>query len=323
MFSLVAICCAIGLVRGSAKGYGKNGTWNYKWDTTPQGNWSINYPLCTNNSKGTSRQSPINVKSCDSVYTSMKLETINYTDTKDVYFEMENNDHSICFGAENDNGKVPQAVKFKGNTYRLHQFHFHWGSISSQGSEHQIDSQKFSGEIHIIHFNTKYANTHDAKTKDDGLLVWAHFLKAGSTDGNSQLQKLLDEFSKANVSGPETKVENVNLRSLLPKDSNDFYHYSGSFTTPPCYESIQWIVNKNPIDVTEDQMKVFRTLKDKAMGKIGDTYATNQDNFRKTQPLNNRTIHRNFDSSMCSSGFATKAVDVIMVIFAIVAYFSY
>lgn len=33
--------------------------------------------------------------------------------------------------------------------YRIVQFHFHWGSTNSQGSEHQIDGKKFPLEVII------------------------------------------------------------------------------------------------------------------------------------------------------------------------------
>ena len=49
----------------------------------------------------------------------------------------------------------------------------------------------------------------------------------------------------------------VPLTQLVPdlmSKSAPYYTYKGSLTTPPCYESVQWILMKNPIPVTESQV---------------------------------------------------------------------
>ena len=33
------------------------------------------------------------------------------------------------------------------NTYRLEQFHFHWGETDSRGSEHTIDGKEYPSEV--------------------------------------------------------------------------------------------------------------------------------------------------------------------------------
>jgi len=35
--------------------------------------------------------------------------------------------------------------------YVLIQFHFHWGSISSRGSEHKIDDITYAAEVSVLH----------------------------------------------------------------------------------------------------------------------------------------------------------------------------
>lgn len=58
------------------------------------------------------------------------------------------------------------------------------------------------------------------------------------------------------LGGTATKVPSFSLKALLPEDHSKFYHYKGSLTTPPCYESVKWIVNKNTISVSEDQVNI-------------------------------------------------------------------
>ena len=37
-------------------------------------------------------------------------------------------------------------------TYRLVQFHFHWGSSDDQGSEHTVDKKKYAAEVRYTFF---------------------------------------------------------------------------------------------------------------------------------------------------------------------------
>ena len=40
-------------------------------------------------------------------------------------------------------------------TYRLIQFHFHWGSSDEQGSEHTVDKKKYAAEVRYTFFLSK------------------------------------------------------------------------------------------------------------------------------------------------------------------------
>uniref|UniRef100_A0A8C2MBN7 Carbonic anhydrase n=1 Tax=Cricetulus griseus TaxID=10029 RepID=A0A8C2MBN7_CRIGR len=75
-------------------------------------------------------------------------------------------------------------------TYRLIQFHFHWGSSDGHGSEHTVNKTKYAAELHLVHWNTKYGDFGKAVQHPDGLAVLGIFLKIGpATKG---LQKVLD-----------------------------------------------------------------------------------------------------------------------------------
>ena len=63
---------------------------------------------------------------------------------------------------------------------------------------------------------------------------------------------------------------------FLPKNREHFYTYEGSLTTPPCTEGVQWVVLKESIELSKDQI-------DRFMGAYGPI-------ARPVHPLHNREI---------------------------------
>jgi len=104
-------------------------------------------------------------------------------------------------------GPAPYIIggMMKGS-FKAESVHFHWGSIYSKGSEHAINNNRYDGEMHILHKNSKYSNLSvDAASKyPDGLAALAVFLKAVPS---LELQKW-----------QETKQEGLNrILNALPK----------------------------------------------------------------------------------------------------------
>ncbi len=85
------------------------------------------------------------------------------------------------------------------------------------------------------------------------------------------------EISNPKKTGQEVHLENVqvDLDRLMPENRATF-RYSGSLTTPPCSEDVHWFVYAEPIELSRDQIKVFRKIF--------------HGNNRPTQPLNERTL---------------------------------
>ena len=63
---------------------------------------------------------------------------------------------------------------------------------------------------------------------------------------------------------------------LLPA-SKAYYYYQGSLTTPPCSEGVRWLIMKEPIAMSIDQIAALK----KAIGC---------DNNRPVQPINGRVV---------------------------------
>jgi hypothetical protein len=72
--------------------------------------------------------------------------------------------------------------------------------------------------------------------------------------GKSLKSPFLDHFIKDNrITYDKITYENIGgyINSL---DKGNFYTYQGSLTTPTCDEKVTWIVVKDPIYATEEQI---------------------------------------------------------------------
>ena len=49
------------------------------------------------------------------------------------------------------------------------------------------------------------------------------------------------------------------LKDLMPWNTNDFYRYEGSLTTPGCYEVVTWTIFQNTVKVTEAEVRTLKT----------------------------------------------------------------
>ncbi|KAM6102469.1 carbonic anhydrase 3-like isoform 1-T1 [Theristicus caerulescens] len=173
--------------------------------------------------------------------------------------------------------------------YRLRQLHFHWGSSDDHGSEHVVNGVRYAGELHLLHWNPKYSNYLDAVKRTDGIAVLAIFLQVGKTP-KPEMKRILEEINAIKTKGKEAPFPNFDPSILFPK-SHDYWTYHGSFTTPPCEECITWIVLREPIIVSSDQMAKLRSLSKNAENEPDLPLV---DNWRPTQPRYFRMVSASF-----------------------------
>lgn len=155
-------------------------------------------------------------------------------------------------------------------SFKLEQFHAHWSEDGSCGSEHTLNGKALSGEVHFVFYNTTYGSFADALAQDDGLAVLGVFIKEGSHNAN--YQPLVDAIRKAAECGKEEEMPtDFHIRSLLPPlDERDFVTYEGSLTTPPYSEAVIWTVLTHPVEISAEQLNVFRKI-------VGKNYRDCQD----------------------------------------------
>lgn len=188
-------------------------------------------------------QSPINILSKQtspfSVSNSLKLNE-NVKSKASVL----DNGHAIQVNIDNGG-----TITVDGVEYKLLQFHFHGKS------EEQIDGKHSDLVAHMVH-----------KSAFGNLLVVAVLFDEGKT-ANKMIQKTLDSVGKSTE---------INPADLLPKNTNSYYHFMGSLTTPPCSENVKWYVMKEVQSATKGQIEAMRKY-----------YAKN---YRPVQPLNGRVV---------------------------------
>lgn len=92
----------------------------------------------------------------------------------------------------------------------------------------------------------------------------------------------LDHVKKYNSSALINRQ--LRLRSFLPAKINSYYKYVGSLTTPPCSETVTWIVFATMKDMSLDQLEMFDNLDSKENQFM---FYTN----RHLQPLNDRFVY--------------------------------
>jgi carbonic anhydrase len=124
--------------------------------------------------------------------------------------------------------------------YQLLQFHFH------TPSEHAREGLRYAMEVHLVH-----------KSADGNLAVVGVLFEKGKE--NPTLKKVLDNVS-SNVNEVKRVQEvKINAVDLLP-DERQVFHYTGSLTTPPCSENVNWFVMKTPMEVSDAQVRQFERL---------------------------------------------------------------
>ncbi|XP_012688592.1 carbonic anhydrase 5A, mitochondrial isoform X2 [Clupea harengus] len=176
--------------------------------------------------------------------------------------------------------------------YRLCQFHFHWGESNAWGSEHSVDRRLFPAELHLVHWNSdKYSLFEEAVMEENGLGVVGVFLKLGKR--HEGLQKLVDALPAVRHKDSVVEFGRFDPTCLLPENTEDYWTYYGSLTTPPLTETVTWMVMKQPIEVSHDQLAVFRSLLFTSAEEEVQRSMVN--NFRVQQPVGGRSVRSSFD----------------------------
>ena len=226
----------------AASGHG-GAHWGYSAETGPAhwGDMKPEFSTC----KTGKQQSPINISGAHSA--SLPSISFSYQATP---LNVVNNGHTIQV-----NYAPGSHITVDGKQYELLQFHFH------SPSEHEINGKPADMVAHLVH-----------KAADGQLGVIGVLMKKGAN--NPLIEKIWKHLPTHEGEHSKAAIK-INVEDLLPAD-RAYYHYSGSLTTPPCSEGVNWMVLKNTVDVSAAQIGAFTDIFHKST--------------RPVQPLNGRRI---------------------------------
>ena len=216
------------------------------WDYTDPTHWaelSDDFEMCGIGKN----QSPVNLTHM--IEAEMKEISFAY---QEVSLSETNNKHTIVVNYQNSGHIIVDE-----NTFELGQFHFH------APSEHQIESQSFPLEAHLVHKDAK-----------GNLAVVGIMFTEG--EANPFLEKVWQYMPTEEGQKDAPKEVTVNAIDLLP-ENKDYYRYEGSLTTPPCSEGVRWMIMKQPVTASAEQIKQFKAV-------------MHHDDNRPVQPINARVI---------------------------------
>ena len=201
--------------------------WSYEGEGAPA-NWSKLRPEYAKCASG-KRQSPIDIR--DGIR--VDLETIRF-DYQTSMFRIVDNGHTI-----QANVGAGSSIGILGRQFDLLQLHFH------RPSEERVNGKAYDMVIHMVH-----------KDMDNQLAVVAVLLEKGSE--HPIIQTLWNNLP-LEVNQEVAPNVPIDLNQLLP-ENRAYWTYMGSLTTPPCTEDVMWIVFKQPVSISPEQLAIFSRL---------------------------------------------------------------
>ncbi|KAI4484026.1 hypothetical protein M0804_007482 [Polistes exclamans] len=116
-------------------------------------------------------------------------------------------------------------------------------------------------ELHAVHYNTQYLKLEQALRQVDGVIVIVYFVKL-QTPPNIFLKNIIDALSSIKIARTSIRLVPIILENILQPFNHDYFIYWGSITTSQWSHSIMWLVSREPIGISKEQIDEFRKLCD-------------------------------------------------------------
>ena len=220
--------------------------WTYEGAAGPAhwGELAPDFGLCASGVN----QTPVDIRGA--ITAALPRLNIGY---KTLGQEVVNNGHTLQV-----NVAPGSVLTINGVPFELKQFHFH------APSENLVDGKPYAMEAHLVH-------------ADQGghLAVIGVLYRLGAADPTIAR---IWAASQPQADTRQALASPVDPKALLPK-RRDYFAFNGSLTTPPCTEGVRWMVLKEPLMVSAEQVAFLEQ-------------AVHGHNNRPIQPVNARMILR-------------------------------